>query len=94
MLNGFSMKSYAPCLIAATAMRNGSLQAAYFMIAARAMGLDCCPMSGFDAPAGDAAFFAGTTQTTNFICALGHGAPTSIFPRSPRLAFEDACRII
>lgn len=81
-------------LIAATAMRNGSLQAAYFMIAARAMGLDCCPMSGFDAPAVDAAFFAGTTQTTNFICALGQGDPASIFPRSPRLAFEDACRII
>lgn len=81
-------------LIEATAFRNGSLQGAYFMLAARALGLDCGPMSGFDAPAVDAAFFAGTTVKTNFICNLGHGDPAQLFPRSPRPAFGEVCRIV
>jgi len=80
-------------LIAATAMRNGSLQAAYFMLAARGVGLDCGPMSGFDNAALDAAFFAGTTWRSNFICTLGYGDPASLHPRGPRLAFDDACRV-
>jgi 3-hydroxypropanoate dehydrogenase len=81
-------------LIEATAFRNGSLQGAYFMLAARALGLDCGPMSGFDAAAVDAAFFAGTTVKTNFICNLGHGDPAQLFPRSPRPAFGEVCRIV
>jgi len=76
-----------------TAFRNGSLQGAYFMIAARALGLDCGPMSGFDNAKVDAAFFAGTTVKSNFICSIGEGDPSKLFPRSPRLSFEDACRI-
>lgn len=80
-------------MIDATAFRNSSLQGAYLMIAARALGLDCGPMSGFDAKKVDAAFWAGTTVKTNFICNLGHGDASKLFPRSPRLAFEEACRI-
>lgn len=83
-----------PEVIAATAFRNGSLQGAYFMLAARALGVDCGPMSGFDAPQVDAAFWAGTTVQTNFICNLGKGDPSKIFPRSPRLAFEEACAVL
>ena len=82
-----------PEVIAATAFRNSSLQGGYFIMAARALGLDCGPMSGFDAAKLDAAFFAGTSVTANFVCNLGHGDPAGIFPRSPRLAFEEACRI-
>ncbi|MEX0840298.1 MAG: malonic semialdehyde reductase [Parvibaculum sp.] len=77
-----------------TAFRNGSLQGAYFMIAARALGLDCGPMSGFDMKKVDEAFFGGTTVKSNFLCNLGHGDPSALFPRSPRLAFDDACKII
>ena len=80
-------------LIASTAMRNGTLQAAYFMLAARAMGLDCGPMSGFDQGKVDAAFFAGTKIRSNFLCNLGHGDAGVLFPRSPRLDFDDACRV-
>ena len=76
-----------------TAFRNGTLQAAYFMLAARAKGLDCGPMSGFDQALVEAAFFAGSTYRVNFICSLGHGTDEKLFPRSPRLAFEDACRV-
>jgi 3-hydroxypropanoate dehydrogenase len=75
------------------ALRNGSLQGAYFMLAARTLGLDCGPMSGFDNAKVDAAFFAGTTVKSNFLCNLGHGDATKLFPRSPRLSFEDACQI-
>jgi len=82
-----------PELIDTTAFRNSSLQGAYFMIAARAIGLDCGPMSGFDNAKVDAAFFAGTAVKSNFICNLGHGDPAKLFPRSPRFAFEEACRI-
>ncbi len=76
-----------------TAFRNSSLQGGYFIIAARAVGLDCGPMSGFDGPKVDAAFFAGTEIKANFICNLGHGDPTQVMPRNPRLTFEEACRI-
>ena len=75
------------------ALRNGSLQGAYFLLAARALGLDCGPMSGFDNAKVDVAFFAGTTWRSNFLCNLGHGDRGSIFARSPRLAFDEACRI-
>ena len=67
------------------ALRNGSLQGAYLFLAARALGLDCGPMSGFDNAKVDAAFFAGTTFKSNFLVNLGHGDPASIFARSPRL---------
>ncbi len=80
-------------LIASTAMRNSSLQGAYLMLAARALGLDCGPMSGFDAAKMDAAFWAGTTVRTNFVCTLGTGDPAKVLPRSPRLAFDEACRL-
>jgi 3-hydroxypropanoate dehydrogenase len=76
------------------ALRNGSLQGAYFMLAARSLGLDCGPMSGFNNAKVDAAFFAGTSVKSNFLCNLGHGDSTKLFPRSPRLSFEDACQIV
>jgi len=76
-----------------TALRNSSLQGAYFMLAARALGLDCGPMSGFDNAKVDAAFFAGTTVKSNFLCNLGYGDASKLYPRSPRLTFEEACRL-
>ena len=76
-----------------TALRNGSLQGAYFMLAARALGLDCGPMSGFDNAKVDAAFFAGTTIKSNFLCNLGHGDASKLHPRSPRLRFQEACQV-
>jgi len=76
------------------ALRNGSLQGAYFMLAARALGLDCGPMSGFDNAKVDAAFFAGTTIKSNFLCNLGHGDASKLLPRSPRLGFEEACKVV
>lgn len=82
-----------PAKIQETAMRNSSLQGGYFILAARALGLDCGPMSGFDPAAVDAAFWAGTAVRTNFICNLGHGDPARLMPRSPRLSFDEACRI-
>jgi 3-hydroxypropanoate dehydrogenase len=75
------------------ALRNGSLQGAYLLMAARALGLDCGPMSGFDNAKVDAAFFAGTQWRSNFLVNLGHGDRASIFARSPRLSFDEACRI-
>ena len=79
-------------LIESTAFRNGSLQGAYVMLAARALGLDCGPMSGFDNEAVDRLFFPEGKVKSNFLCNLGYGDPAGLFPRSPRLAFEDACR--
>ena len=76
------------------ALRNGSLQGAYLMLAARSLGLDCGPMSGFDNAKVDAAFFAGTTVKSNFLCNLGHGDAAKLHPRSPRLSFEEACQIV
>lgn len=80
-------------LIEATAFRNSSLQGAYLIMAARALGLDAGPMSGFDAEAVDAEFWGGTTVKTNFICNLGHGDAAKLHPRLPRLAFEEACQL-
>jgi nitroreductase len=80
-------------LIEATAFRNSSLQGAYLMLAARALGLDVGPMSGFDADRLAAAFFAGSAVKVNFVCALGYGDPARLYPRGPRLSFEEACRI-
>ncbi|MEQ8709331.1 MAG: malonic semialdehyde reductase [Rhodospirillales bacterium] len=77
-----------------TAFRNGTLQGAYLMIAARAVGLDCGPMSGFDNEAVDKAFFAGTDIISNFLCNLGYGEPEVLFDRSPRPAFDEVCSII
>ncbi len=76
------------------ALRNGSLQGAYLILAARALGLDAGPMSGFDHAKVDAAFFAGTQVKSNFLVNLGKGDDSSIFPRSPRLPFHEACRIV
>src|ERR1700678_638506 len=83
-----------PGLAEVTAMRNGSLQGAYLILAARALGLDCGPMSGFDNAKVDAAFFAGTSFKSNFLCALGTGTTELLFPRNPRLSFEEACKIV
>jgi 3-hydroxypropanoate dehydrogenase len=80
-------------LIQSTAFRNGTLQGGYFILAARALGLDCGPMSGFDNIKVDEAFFAGTPVKSNFLCNLGIGDPSQLHPRSPRLAFDEACRI-
>jgi len=77
-----------------TAMRNSSLQGAYLMIAARAMGLDVGPMSGFDMAAVEKAFFPEGGVRVNFLCALGKGKPEAVFERLPRLAFNDACRLV
>lgn len=79
---------------AETAMRNGSLQAGYLMLAARALGLDVGPMSGFDAAGVNGEFFPDGRFKANMLCNLGHGRPAALFERSPRLAFEDACQIL
>jgi 3-hydroxypropanoate dehydrogenase len=76
------------------ALRNSSLQGAYFMLAARALGLDCGPMSGFNNAKVDEAFFAGTTVKSNFLCNLGYGDASKLHPRSPRLSFEEACKLV
>ena len=81
-------------MIDATAFRNSSIQGGYFILAARALGLDCGPMSGFDAAKVDAAFWAGTTVKTNFIVNLGRGDASKLFNRSPRLTFEEACQVV
>jgi 3-hydroxypropanoate dehydrogenase len=80
--------------IESTAFRNGSLQGAYLIIAARALGLDCGPMSGFDNAKVDAAFFEGTSWKSNFICNLGFGDANALHPRCPRLDFSEACKIL
>ncbi len=81
-------------LIEETAFRNGSLQGAYFILAARALGLDCGPMSGFDRARVDREFFPDGRIKSNFLCNLAYGDDSKLHPRSPRLDFEDACRII
>ncbi len=80
-------------LIDATAFRNSSLQGAYLILAARALGLDCGPMSGFDADKINAAFFKDSAVKANFVCNLGYGDAAKLFPRNPRLTFAEACRI-
>jgi len=81
-------------LIEETAFRNSTLQGAYLILAARALGLDCGPMSGFDRAKVDAEFFPDGRVKSNFLCNLGYGDPTGLPPRGPRLAFDEACRIL
>ena len=81
-------------LIQTTAFRNGSLQGAYFILAARALGFDCGPMSGFDSDKVDRAFFPDGRVKSNFLCNLGYGDHATLKPRAPRLSFADACTII
>jgi 3-hydroxypropanoate dehydrogenase len=76
------------------ALRNSSLQGAYFMLAARSLGLDCGPMSGFNNQKVDAAFFAGTSVKSNFLCNLGYGDSSKHYPRCPRLRFDEACTVL
>jgi len=83
-----------PEMVQPFAARNGSLQGAYLIFAARAIGLDAGPMSGFKNPEVDEAFFKGTDIKSNFLCALGYADETGIFQRLPRLEFEEACQII
>lgn len=83
-----------PDLIEETAFRNSSLQGAYLIISARALGLDCGPMSGFDGAKLNAEFFADGRFKSNFLCNIGHGDPGGLFPRSPRFEFDDVCEII
>jgi 3-hydroxypropanoate dehydrogenase len=80
-------------LIEESAFRNSTLQGAYFILAARLLGFDTGPMSGFDAAAVDEAFFAGTSVKANFISTIGHGDPARVHPRQPRLDFEEASTI-
>ena len=77
-----------------TAFRNGTLQGGYFIVAARAIGLDCGQMSGFDNAKVDAEFFGGTAIKSNFLCNLGYGDPSKVLPRNPRLAFDEACKVL
>jgi 3-hydroxypropanoate dehydrogenase len=83
-----------PEVIQATVMRNGSLQGAYFMLAARALGLDCGPMSGFDNAGVDKEFFPDGRVRSNFVCNIGYGDPAGLFERSPRFAFEEIAKIL
>jgi 3-hydroxypropanoate dehydrogenase len=83
-----------PDLIKDTAFRNSSLQGAYFILALRSLGLDTGPMSGFDNAKVDAEFFSGTAVKSNFLINIGHGDPAKLFPRSPRLTFEEIARIV
>lgn len=83
-----------PQLANDTAFRNSSLQGAYFILATRALGLDCGPLSGFNNQKLDELFFAGTSWKSNFICNIGYGNREMLYPRGPRLAFEEACIII
>ena len=81
-------------LISETALRNGSLQGAYLIIAARSLGLDCGPMSGFNAAKLDQEFFPEGTLKSNFLCNLGYGDPTSLYPRGARLEFDTVCEVL
>ena len=83
-----------PKKIEETAFRNGTLQGAYLILAARALGLDTGPMSGFDNRGVDREFFAGTNIKSNFLCSLGYGDPSVLFPRSPRFAFDEMAQIL
>lgn len=81
-------------MIEDTAFRNSSMQAGYFILAARAVGLDCGPMSGFDNKAVDGAFFAGTAIKSNLLINLGYGEKAKLYPRSPRPEFSEFCSIV
>jgi 3-hydroxypropanoate dehydrogenase len=84
----------SPELATTTAFRNGSLQGGYFILAARAVGLDCGPMSGFDNAKLDTEFFPAGNVKSNFLCNLGYGDPSKLFPRGPRLDFDEACQLL
>ena len=84
----------SPEIAAATAFRNGSLQGGYFILAARSVGLDCGPMSGFDNAKLDAEFFPAGNVKSNFLCNLGYGDPSKLFPRAPRLDFDETCQLL
>jgi len=91
------MKQYfvgKPAVVEQHVLRNGSLQGAYLIMAARALGLDCGPMSGFDADKVNAGFFPDGRWKANFLCNLGYGDASKLHPRNPRLAFEEAVRMI
>ena len=81
-------------IVETSAFRNGTLQGAYFIVAARALGLDAGPMSGFDNAGVDREFFAGTSVKSNFLCNLGYGDPAGLYPRSPRFSFEEMATIV
>jgi 3-hydroxypropanoate dehydrogenase len=83
-----------PALVEETGLRNGSLEGAYFIIAARALGLDCGPMSGFDPAKVNTEFFPDGKWKANFLCNIGYGDKSKLFPRGPRLDFEEACRVL
>ena len=78
----------------ASAKQSGTLGAAYFILAARALGLDCGPMGGFDNAKVDAEFFAESTWRSSFLCNLGHGDASKLHPRNPRLDFDEACKVL
>jgi len=96
------MFANAPQLAEITAFRNASLQGGYFILAARSLGLDCGPMSGFDNAKVDAEFFSSAAGNppafhqakSNFLCSVGYGDASKLFPRNPRLAFDEACRLL
>ena len=92
--SGRDMFANNAALAAITAMRNGTLGGGYLILAARALGLDCGPMSGFDNAKVDAEFFADGRWKSNFICSLGVGDPAKVRPRNPRLGFEQACQVL
>ncbi|WP_423459354.1 malonic semialdehyde reductase [Ottowia sp. VDI28] len=83
-----------PALVSATATRNGTLGGAYLILAARSLGLDCGPMSGFDMDKVNAEFFPDGRWRANFLVNLGYGDPATVFPRNPRLPFETACQVL
>ena len=83
-----------PEIASITAFRNGTLQGAYFMIAARCLGLDCGPMSGFDNANCDELFFPDGQWKSNFLCGIGHGDPEGLFERLPRPEFDEVCRVV
>jgi 3-hydroxypropanoate dehydrogenase len=83
-----------PDFVRDTAYRNSSLQGAYLMLAARAIGLDCGPMSGFNAEKVERAFFPDDRVKVNFLCGIGYGDAAKVFPRSPRLSFDEACKVV
>ena len=92
--NARSVFADKEAMIQGTAFRNSTLQGAYLMIAARAHGLDCGPMSGFDAAKVDAEFWTGTKVKTNFITGIGHGDPSKVMGRLPRFTFDEACKLL
>jgi 3-hydroxypropanoate dehydrogenase len=89
-----SWHSRSPAELQEAAFRNGSLQAGYFIIAARTLGLDCGPMSGFNNAGVDGEFFSGTSIKSNLLCNLGYGLPESLRPRAGRLEFDEACSVL